>query len=116
MSSGRVLSRRVRRLWDGAIHDNSKTSKNRLHLDLRTPDLDAEVYRLSQLGATITDVPIIEHRWRCTCSLTRSVIIGDPIRRRIDSEPDRGERPSTATGIPRSTATRVSGGFRPPVP
>jgi len=44
---------------------DAKTSKNRLHLDLRTPDLDAEVSRLTELGATvITDVPLIEHDWR----------------------------------------------------
>ena len=42
-----------------------KASKNRLHLDLRTPNLTDEVHRLTQLGATvITDVPLIEHDWR----------------------------------------------------
>jgi hypothetical protein len=30
-----------------------KVAKNRLHLDLRTPDLDAEVTRLVGLGATV---------------------------------------------------------------
>lgn len=42
----------------------TKSEKNRLHLDLRTPDLDAEVTRLTQLGATvITDEPLLEHDW-----------------------------------------------------
>lgn len=42
----------------------TKAGKNRLHLDLRTPDLDAEVARLAQLGATvITDEPLLEHDW-----------------------------------------------------
>ena len=31
----------------------TKSGKNRLHLDLRTPDLDTEVTRLVQLGATV---------------------------------------------------------------
>ena len=30
-----------------------KTTKNRVHLDLHTPDLDAEVERVAALGATI---------------------------------------------------------------
>lgn len=30
-----------------------KTVKNRMHLDLRVPDLDAEVARLASLGATL---------------------------------------------------------------
>jgi predicted enzyme related to lactoylglutathione lyase len=30
-----------------------KTSSNRLHLDLKTDDVDTEVQRLSQLGATV---------------------------------------------------------------
>ena len=41
-----------------------KTTKNRLHLDLRTPDLTAEVDRIIALGATqLTDQPYIEHDW-----------------------------------------------------
>lgn len=39
-------------------------SKNRMHLDLRTPDLDAEVHRLVDLGAKIvTDAAMVEHDW-----------------------------------------------------
>lgn len=45
--------------------DDPKTSKNRLHLDLRTPDLEAEVQRLTAVGAqVITEQPLIEHDWR----------------------------------------------------
>jgi predicted enzyme related to lactoylglutathione lyase len=39
-------------------------AKNRLHLDLRVPDLDAEISRLTDLGATVlTDPPIVENGW-----------------------------------------------------
>jgi len=39
--------------------------KNRLHLDLRTADLEAETARVTGLGATrLTAEPIIEHGWR----------------------------------------------------
>lgn len=42
-----------------------KQLKNRLHLDLRTPDLDAEVGRVRDLGATLlSDEPLAEHGWR----------------------------------------------------
>ena len=34
----------------------AKTAKNRLHLDLHVPDIDAEVARLSALGATSIEV------------------------------------------------------------
>src|SRR5437867_3591585 len=41
-----------------------KRGKNRLHLDLRTPDLEAEVSRLLELGATLlTRQPIAEDGW-----------------------------------------------------
>ena len=41
-----------------------KGQKNRLHLDLRTPDLDGEVRRVLGLGATLlTSEPIIEDGW-----------------------------------------------------
>lgn len=41
-----------------------KTSKNRMHLDLRVPDLDAEVTRLASLGARrITESPVEEDGW-----------------------------------------------------
>jgi predicted enzyme related to lactoylglutathione lyase len=43
----------------------AKRGKNRLHLDLRTPDLDAEVSRAVALGATVlTDEPIDEDGFR----------------------------------------------------
>jgi predicted enzyme related to lactoylglutathione lyase len=42
-----------------------KEQKNRLHLDLRTADLDAEVDRVLGLGATlVTGAPIVEDGWR----------------------------------------------------
>ena len=49
-----------------------KGQKNRLHLDLRTPDLDAEVRRVLDLGATLlTSEPVTEDglSWH---------ILGDP--------------------------------------
>jgi len=42
----------------------AKREKNRLHLDLRTPDLDAEVSRVLELGATLlTSQPVAEDGW-----------------------------------------------------
>jgi predicted enzyme related to lactoylglutathione lyase len=44
--------------------DDAKRGKNRVHLDLRTRDLDAEVSRVLALGATRqTPEPIEEHGW-----------------------------------------------------
>jgi predicted enzyme related to lactoylglutathione lyase len=41
-----------------------KRLKNRLHLDLRTPDLEAEVARVLDLGATLlTSQPVLENDW-----------------------------------------------------
>lgn len=41
-----------------------KTAKNRMHLDLRVPDVEAEVARLVALGARrVTDEPIAEDGW-----------------------------------------------------
>jgi predicted enzyme related to lactoylglutathione lyase len=41
-----------------------KNAKNRLHLDLRTRDLDAEVARVRALGATpLTPQPVLEDGW-----------------------------------------------------
>jgi predicted enzyme related to lactoylglutathione lyase len=41
-----------------------KGQKNRLHLDLRTPDVDAEVRRVLDLGATLlTSEPVTEDGW-----------------------------------------------------
>lgn len=49
-----------------------KHGKNRLHLDLRTPDLDAEVGRVVGLGASlVTRQPMEEYGWRWH-------ILGDP--------------------------------------
>ena len=42
-----------------------KSKKNRLHLDLRTADLDAEVERVVALGALrLTSEPVTEGGWR----------------------------------------------------
>jgi hypothetical protein len=46
-----------------------KTTKNRLHLDLRPDDRDAEVQRLLALGATRADVGQGEQSW---------VVLADP--------------------------------------
>ena len=46
-----------------------KTTKNRLHLDLRPDDRDAEVARLLSLGATRADVGQGEQPW---------VVLADP--------------------------------------
>lgn len=41
-----------------------KHGKNRVHLDLRTRDLDAEVSRVTALGATVlTSSPVVEAGW-----------------------------------------------------
>ena len=51
-----ILLQRVR---DG------KQGKNRMHLDLRTRDLDAEVGRLTGLGARLLTIePVLESGWR----------------------------------------------------
>ncbi|MDX6262745.1 MAG: hypothetical protein QOH84_4433 [Kribbellaceae bacterium] len=45
--------------------DDVKRAKNRLHLDLRTADLEAEVARVVALGATVLSAePIVEDGWR----------------------------------------------------
>jgi glyoxalase superfamily protein len=42
-----------------------KSGKNRLHLDLRTADLDAEVERVVALGGSrLTSKPVTDHGWR----------------------------------------------------
>jgi predicted enzyme related to lactoylglutathione lyase len=42
-----------------------KDQKNRLHFDLRTPDLEAEIARVTGLGATLlTAQPVAEDGWR----------------------------------------------------
>ena len=44
--------------------DDEKHGKNRLHLDLRTHDLDAEVEHLRALGASLlSEEPIVESGW-----------------------------------------------------
>ena len=49
-----------------------KQGKNRLHLDLRTQDLDAEVRRVVGIGASLlTSQPAQEYGWRWH-------ILGDP--------------------------------------
>jgi catechol 2,3-dioxygenase-like lactoylglutathione lyase family enzyme len=43
---------------------DAKQGKNRVHLDLRTRDLEAEVSRVTALGATVlTRLPIVEDGW-----------------------------------------------------
>jgi predicted enzyme related to lactoylglutathione lyase len=44
---------------------DAKMAKNRLHLDLRTADLDREVQRLREVGATLLSKQALEeHGWR----------------------------------------------------
>ncbi|MGO8962025.1 MAG: VOC family protein [Streptosporangiaceae bacterium] len=44
---------------------DAKQGKNRVHLDLRVPVLEAEVERVTDLGATLlTSEPICEDGWR----------------------------------------------------
>jgi predicted enzyme related to lactoylglutathione lyase len=43
---------------------DAKQGNNRVHLDLRTRDLEAEVSRVTALGATVlTSLPIVEDGW-----------------------------------------------------
>ena len=51
--------------------DEPKSGKNRMHLDIDTPDVDGEVTRLEQLGASRVEGPIAEHG-------TRWVVMTDP--------------------------------------
>lgn len=44
---------------------DKKRDKNRVHLDLRTPDLESEVTRVMVLGAVqLTEQPLEEFGWR----------------------------------------------------
>jgi predicted enzyme related to lactoylglutathione lyase len=44
--------------------DDPKTTKNRLHLDLRTADLERELDRVHAAGARrISEEPLVEHGW-----------------------------------------------------
>jgi predicted enzyme related to lactoylglutathione lyase len=44
---------------------DAKQGKNRMHLDLRTRDLDAELARLTALGARVLSAgPVTESGWR----------------------------------------------------
>ncbi|MBJ7356326.1 VOC family protein [Nocardioides sp.] len=44
--------------------DDVKVTKNRVHLDMRTRDLEAEVQRVVDLGAELlTTEPLSEHGW-----------------------------------------------------
>jgi predicted enzyme related to lactoylglutathione lyase len=64
--SGAGIDVLLQRVPDG------KREKNRLHLDLRTPDLETEVARVLALGATLlTSQPVVEDGWRWH-------ILGDP--------------------------------------
>jgi hypothetical protein len=52
----------------GRTHD-SKATKNRLHLDLRPDDQEAEVQRLLELGARRVDIGQGDQTW---------VVLADP--------------------------------------
>ena len=69
-----------------------KTVKNRLHLDFRPDDQDAEVERLLALGATRADVGQGEQSW---------VVLGDPEGNEfcvLSSTASRAPRPNARTG------------------
>jgi predicted enzyme related to lactoylglutathione lyase len=51
--------------------DEPKAGKNRMHFDIETPAVDAEVARLEKLGATCLVDAIEEHG-------TRWVVMADP--------------------------------------
>ena len=52
--------------------DEPKAGKNRMHFDIETPAIDAEIARLEKLGATrVSDDAIEEHG-------TRWVVMADP--------------------------------------
>lgn len=58
-ADGRGIEILLQRVRDG------KRDKNRMHLDLRTRDLGAEVARLTGLGARLlTTEPVLESGWR----------------------------------------------------
>lgn len=45
--------------------NDRKAGKNRVHLDLRTADLEAEVARVKAAGGVLlTAEPVVEHGWR----------------------------------------------------
>jgi predicted enzyme related to lactoylglutathione lyase len=45
--------------------DDRRSTKNRMHLDLRTEDLDAEVSRVQAAGGVVlTPEPVVEDGWR----------------------------------------------------
>ena len=66
--------------------DDAKHGKNRVHLDLRTRDLDAEVRRVTALGATV----LTSSRSRSTAG-------------RGTSSPTRTATSSASSGLPRTT-------------
>ncbi|MEO3824791.1 VOC family protein [Actinomadura sp. B10D3] len=43
-----------------------KTVKNRMHLDLRVADMDAELARVTGLGATVVRGPFVDDGWPTT--------------------------------------------------
>ena len=48
------------RYWFQKVPE-AKTAKNRVHIDLRSDDADAEIVRLQELGAVLEDVQPNEH-------------------------------------------------------
>ena len=50
----------IPRYWFQKVTE-AKTAKNRVHIDLRSDDADAEIVRLQALGAVLEDVQPNEH-------------------------------------------------------
>jgi predicted enzyme related to lactoylglutathione lyase len=63
-SIGRADEARNEPAWFFAKVPEGKTTKNRMHVDLLAPDRQAEVDRLTDLGAThVTDIEEWGHHW-----------------------------------------------------
>jgi hypothetical protein len=70
---------------------DGKARKNRVHLDLRTRELEPELRRLLSLGATLlTDQPASEAGWRCYIRPTRTTTSSAYCSRRIHTGRTRG--------------------------
>ena len=81
-----------------------KTVKNRLHLDLRTDEFEAESKRLIDLGATpIRDIERANARW---------TTFADPEGNEFDLVAARGAARAAAQAVPRAQATQA-GEYRP---
>jgi len=86
-----------------------KQGKNRVHLDLRTRELDRETERLVRLGAQVlTKQPVTEPDGAGTSSPTRMATSSACCSRRFRTGRTDGSRPDTAIGqLRRSSSPRA---------